>query len=173
MTMISQPRPAGGVLGGVIAFLLLIVCVPQATAQPLNADEAAIRAALAKWTADFNAGEAQAVCGLFAPDLVYDYRGYPERNYKDLCDLLQGSLSDRTKRYAYALAIKEILVSGESRGRSIGVDAQSDRERRAGRGRIGGARNGRVPQTAGRQLENHQIYRLRVASITQRRCRRA
>lgn len=113
MTMISQPRPAGGVLGGVIAFLLLIACVPQATAQPLNADEAAIRAALAKWTADFNAGEAQAVCGLFAPDLVYDYRGYPERNYKDLCDLLQGSLSDRTKRYAYALAIKEILVSGD------------------------------------------------------------
>ena len=29
------------------------------------------------------------------------------------CDLLQRSLSDRTKRYAYTLAIKEILVSGE------------------------------------------------------------
>ena len=31
----------------------------------------------------------------------------------DICDLLQRSLSDRTKRYAYTLAIKEILVSGE------------------------------------------------------------
>jgi len=41
------------------------------------------------------------------------YRGQPERDYNSLCDLLKRSLSDRTKTYRYALAIKEILVAGD------------------------------------------------------------
>jgi steroid delta-isomerase len=53
------------------------------------------------------------VCGLFAPDLIAQYRGQPERDYQGLCDLLKRSLSDRSKTYAYSLVIKEILVAGD------------------------------------------------------------
>jgi len=56
--------------------------------------ETAIREALTAWTRQFNAGDADAVCGLFAPDLRYDYRGYPERGFGEICALLQRSLRD-------------------------------------------------------------------------------
>jgi uncharacterized protein (TIGR02246 family) len=111
--MRSQRHRVESVLRGVIATLILIASwASQVTAQPSGAAQTAIRAALTTWAADFNAGKAQAVCGLFSPDLLYDYRGPPERNYKDICDLLQRSLSDRTKRYTYSVVIKEILVAG-------------------------------------------------------------
>jgi steroid delta-isomerase len=84
-----------------------------AAAQSDSAAEKAIRDALAQWTADFNARDASRICDLFAPDLVYDYRGFPERNYEALCGLLQRSLADRTKNFTYALDIKEIIVSGD------------------------------------------------------------
>ena len=41
---------------------------------------------------DFNARDATHICDLFAPDLVYDYRGFPERDYATLCGLLRRSL---------------------------------------------------------------------------------
>ncbi len=97
-------------------FRVLFVIFPVARepiAQPSDAGEAAIREALTKWTADFNARNTQGICSLFSPDLLYDYKGQPERNYRDICDLLQRSLSDRTTRYTYALVINEILVSGD------------------------------------------------------------
>ena len=75
--------------------------------------ETAIRAALTAWTRQFNAGDADAVCGLFAPDLRYDYRGYPERGFGEICALLQRSLRDRTKTYSYSLQINEIIVAGD------------------------------------------------------------
>ena len=86
------------------------------SASPAPADDAAqagIRAALTQWTADFNAGNADKVCGLFAPDLIAQYRGQPERNYEALCGVLQRSLSDRSKSYQYSLVIKEIIVAGD------------------------------------------------------------
>jgi len=92
---------------------LIIPLASQSTAQSADAAQAAIQAALTKWTDDFNAGNVQGACGLFSPDLRYDYRGFPERNYKDVCDVVGRSLTDRTKRYTYSLAIKEILVSGD------------------------------------------------------------
>lgn len=80
---------------------------------PAAEAETAIRGALAQWTADFNAREAARICDLFAPDLVYDYRGFPERGHADLCALLRRSLADRTKQFTYALDIREIIVSGD------------------------------------------------------------
>jgi len=41
------------------------------------------------------------------------YRGQPERNFDSLCDLLKRSLNDRTKKFSYALDIKEIIVAGD------------------------------------------------------------
>jgi steroid delta-isomerase len=81
-----------------------------ASAQPAGDAEAAIRAALTQWTADFNARNASKICDLFAADLRYDYRGFPERDYTALCTLLRRSLSDRSKTFTYSLNIKEIIV---------------------------------------------------------------
>ena len=84
-----------------------------ASAQPGDKAETAIRDALSKWTVDFNARDTSRICDLFAPDLVYDYRGFPERDYEALCGLLRRSLADRTKEFVYSLDIKEIIVSGD------------------------------------------------------------
>ena len=85
-----------------------------AAAQTGDQAQADIRAALMKWTADFNARNLGEVCDLFAPDLRYDYQGFPERGFDDICKLLRQSLADPGKRYSYAPpAIKDILVSGD------------------------------------------------------------
>jgi ketosteroid isomerase-like protein len=85
-----------------------------ATAQTGDQAQADIRAALMKWTADFNARNLGEVCDLFAPDLRYDYQGFPERGFDDICKLLRQSLAEPRKRYSYAPpAIKDILVSGD------------------------------------------------------------
>ena len=95
----------------IIALILISPIASRSRAQSTGPDQAAIAGALAKWTDDFNTGNVAAVCGLFAPDLRYDYKGFPERSYRDICDGLRRSLTDRTKRYHYSLAIKEIVVS--------------------------------------------------------------
>jgi steroid delta-isomerase len=94
----------------VFALLLLAPAAGRAVAE---STEEAIRATFAQWTKDFNAGKADAVCRLFSPDLRYDFRGYPEREYNDVCTLLHRSLADQSKRYVYALDIREIMVSGD------------------------------------------------------------
>ena len=81
-------------------------------AQTADRAQSRIRAALQTWMAEFNAGDSRKVCGLFAPDLIADYQGQPERDYHALCKLLRGSLSDPRRTFHYALDIKEILVSG-------------------------------------------------------------
>ena len=106
--MITARRLAA-VLSCCSALLLGAARSPQA-ADPA---EVAIRAALAKWTADFNARDSSRICDLFAADLVYDYRGFPERDYTAVCALLRRSLADDTRRFSYSLDIKEIIVSGD------------------------------------------------------------
>ena len=97
-----------------VALMALLLFSPGYTAAAQPADASAeIRVALTRWAEDFNAGNKDKVCAIFAPDLRYDYRGFPERGFADICATLQRSLSDPTKRYSYALAVKEILVSGE------------------------------------------------------------
>ncbi len=95
-----------------LGLLVAAVCTP-ASAQPADAAETAIRTALAQWTTDFNARDTTRLCDLFAKDLRYDYRGFPERDYEAMCGLLHKSLADQTKRFAYALDIREIIVSGD------------------------------------------------------------
>jgi uncharacterized protein (TIGR02246 family) len=91
---------------------LTLFTAPAGAGTAQHAEEE-IRARLAKWTQDFNAGKADAVCSLFSPELRYDFRGYPERGYADICARLTRSLADSSKRYAYALDVREILVSGD------------------------------------------------------------
>jgi ketosteroid isomerase-like protein len=108
-------RPRCRTAPALAVMFIALTCAPPraAAAEAREPPEAAIHTALEKWTADFNAGNAGQICDLFAFELRYDYRGHPERNYRDICGLLQRSLEDRTKSYAYALEIKEVLVSGE------------------------------------------------------------
>jgi uncharacterized protein (TIGR02246 family) len=86
------------------------------TGSPATADtaaEKAIRDALMRWTADFNARDASRICDLFAPDLRYDFRGTPERDYDAMCSALHRTLGDRSKSLTYSFDIKEIIVSGD------------------------------------------------------------
>jgi uncharacterized protein (TIGR02246 family) len=96
---------------GAAGLSLALACA--GAAQGETPAQAAIREVLTQWMADFNAGQTDKVCHLFAPDLVAQYRGQPERGYEALCNLLKRSLGDRAKRYSYALAIKEILVEND------------------------------------------------------------
>jgi uncharacterized protein (TIGR02246 family) len=83
---------------------------------PATADteaEKAIRDALSKWTGDFNARDASRVCDLFAPDLRYDFRGQPERDFNGMCSGLKRALADPSRTLSYAFDIKEIIVSGD------------------------------------------------------------
>ncbi len=96
-----------------VAAFALIALLGPATAQSISPSETAISDALMNWTRHFNAGDTGEICGLFAPDLRYDYRGQPERGFEHVCGLLQRSLSDRTRHYSYSLKIKEIIVSGD------------------------------------------------------------
>jgi len=95
------------------SLLAMVLFIFAATAQAEPARRAEIAAALERWTEDFNAGRTDKVCDLFARDLRSDYRGQPEQNYESLCAQLGRSLTDPSRRYAYALAIKEILVWGD------------------------------------------------------------
>jgi uncharacterized protein (TIGR02246 family) len=75
--------------------------------------EASVRSVLAAWNADFNAGKSDRICGLFAPDLRYDFPRFPERGYQEICALLKRSLADQARTYSYALDIREVIVSGD------------------------------------------------------------
>jgi steroid delta-isomerase len=97
--------------------LVLLVVAALLNVTPIHAADDASRAAIAgalkQWTEDFNAGRADKVCDLFSGELRADFRGQPERGYDGQCDLLRKSLTDRTRAFSYALAIKEILVWGD------------------------------------------------------------
>src|SRR5215471_11991167 len=108
--MTAAAARAGRLIGGT---LLLAVLTCPAAAQSDGSAQAAIRSALTQWMADFNAGDAEQACRLFALDLIAQVRGQPERSYSDLCQLLKRSLSDQTRSYKYDLAIKEVLVAGD------------------------------------------------------------
>lgn len=103
--------PNGNIIA--VTALALLLLAPAAGRAVAESTEDAIRTTFAQWTKDFNAGKADAVCRLFSPDLRYDFRGYPERDYNDVCTLLHRSLADESKRYVYALDIREIMVAGD------------------------------------------------------------
>src|SRR5437764_5823834 len=100
-----------------IAVALFIVVVTSlwrvSVTDAASRDETAIRQALTECTQHFNARHGDQVCQLFAPELRYDYRLYPERGFNEICELLRRSLTDRSKTYTYSLNIKEVLLSGD------------------------------------------------------------
>ena len=101
----------GNALG--FAVLTLLAFLPPLKVLADDSAEVAIRSALAQWTQDFNNRNAEKACLLFAQDLRYDFRGYPERDYRDICDRMQRSLGDASKTYSYDFDVREIIVSGD------------------------------------------------------------
>jgi ketosteroid isomerase-like protein len=85
---------------------------PCAIAQPVS-DQAAIRATLSRWMADFNAGRADKVCDIFAPVLRADVKGAGERDFDAQCKVLRGALADPARSLSYALDIKDIFNAGD------------------------------------------------------------
>lgn len=77
-------------------------------------DHEKILNALKKWPEDFNAKNAQAVCGLFAPDLVASYPGTQDKNYDEMCRHLTKALASKDKTYHYDTPqIEQILIEGD------------------------------------------------------------
>ncbi len=107
MSPAALARPA-------LAALLLALAAPAPPAHADAArDEADIRRALERWTADFNAGRADRICDLFAPDLRARYQGQPEKRFDTLCPALQEDLRTGRLAYRYDLELQEIMVSGD------------------------------------------------------------
>jgi ketosteroid isomerase-like protein len=97
------------IFAALTAAVLMSACLGRARAEDPAAD---IRAGLEQWRLDFNARRSANICGLFANDLRYDFRGLPEQDYSLLCNRLHRALSDTTRSIHYDLRIKEIIVSG-------------------------------------------------------------
>ena len=93
--------------------IFAVLLATAANANPAELAREEIRAALQRWTATFNTGDARHVCDIFAEDLIAQYQGQPDRNHEQLCDLLIKSVNDKEKNYRYALQIQEIIVSGD------------------------------------------------------------
>jgi ketosteroid isomerase-like protein len=93
--------------------MLLLAAAGRLSASAEDEDRTAIRAALERWTENFNAGRVETACDLFARDLRASFRGQPEKTFESLCSSLQKALGDDTKRYRYAFDLHDILVSGE------------------------------------------------------------
>ena len=91
---------------------------PAPVADPGTAageSDTAIRSALAAWNAAFNAGDADTICDLFAPDLRYFASGLPEeQTYDDMCARLKGVITDPTRTFSYSLDIREVIVTGDA-----------------------------------------------------------
>ena len=109
---------------------LLLMAAPAGLAAAETAEDA-IRATFAQWTKDFNAGNAEAVCQLFSPELRYDFRGYPERDYNDVCTLLHRSLSELEQALHLQPRYPRDHCFRRSRRRALGLDADRDTAHRA------------------------------------------
>jgi uncharacterized protein (TIGR02246 family) len=98
----------------IVAGALLELLTPSGRADPTQTAQDEIRSALEDWRSAFNERDHRRVCNLFAPDLVANYQGEPERDYASLCQLLQTSLQDASMTYHYTLKINEIRVYDET-----------------------------------------------------------
>src|SRR5215475_1810740 len=94
--------------------LAAIVTAAAAARADSGADEAAVRQRLERWTAAFNARDAQGACDLFAPTLAYSLQEVPNGTYQTMCGNLTKLLARSDIRLHYALpSIHEIAVSGD------------------------------------------------------------
>jgi uncharacterized protein (TIGR02246 family) len=87
---------------------------PSGGSEPTEPAENQIHSAIENWRSAFNARDEERVCALFAPDLVANYQGEPERDYASLCEMLRAAIRDPDVAYRYSVEIDEIVVYGET-----------------------------------------------------------
>ena len=106
--MARSVRMGSLAVAAAVAFCLAMPARPYA-ADPAQAIEQRLR----QWTEDFNAGRADRLCDLFAPDLIANYRGQPEKSFDSLCTALQEDLTTGPRDFRYDLELNEIMVAGD------------------------------------------------------------
>ena len=79
-----------------------------------GAAENEIRSAIENWRSAFNARDQDRVCALFAPDVIANYQGEPERDYSSLCEMLRAAVQDPYIAYRYSVKINDIAVYDET-----------------------------------------------------------
>lgn len=103
----SRPRRALA-----LAALLALLSIGAAD-DPDAAARSAVRAALDRWSAAFNARDPAGSCALFAPDLIATFPGGPDRDYGAMCRQLTAVVRDRTRSLRYSFELEEIVVRGD------------------------------------------------------------
>jgi uncharacterized protein (TIGR02246 family) len=89
-------------------------CAAQRPTADAAGDKASIESALRRWPKDFNAKNADGVCGLFADDVTLAYPGGEDRGRGEFCRRMQTLFDDPAKRYRYEQPdIREVLVDGD------------------------------------------------------------
>ena len=152
-----------------IAFLLapMAACGTNATAA------AEIKSALTQWMADFNDGKADKVCDLFAPDLVSDFRGQPERTIPTSFAAFCSARSTMAPAPSPTRSTSRRSRLRRPGGGTPGLDLTID-PRRWGRHRDARAGSRHFPKAIRRQLEaSHASSPSRTTSALQSFLRRA
>lgn len=73
-----------------------------------------ISALLEKWSLDFNAKNIEAVCGLFATDVVATYPGTKDKNFAEMCLHLTQVMKNPDITYKYAAPkVEQVIVEGD------------------------------------------------------------
>ena len=112
---LSRERLRRLAVGSIVAAAALTAPLdPSGGGEPTESAESEIRSAIENWRSAFNARDEHRVCSLFAPDLVANYQGEPERDYTSLCEMLRAAVRDPDVTYRYSVAINEIMVYGET-----------------------------------------------------------
>jgi uncharacterized protein (TIGR02246 family) len=97
-----------------VGVVVLAGCGGHATAPDTSRDKAAIEAVLQQWPKDFDAKNVDAVCGLFAADVVLVYPDSPDRNHEQFCDQMRKLFGNTERTFSYAAPdIEEVLVDGD------------------------------------------------------------
>jgi ketosteroid isomerase-like protein len=94
----------------IILAFFIFSCSLYAVQNDANKEE--IVRVLEQWPKDFNSKNIEAVCGLFAEDLVASYPATPDRNYDQMCAKLTAAINDSQKSYHYeAPEIEQIILA--------------------------------------------------------------
>ncbi len=111
---LSRQRLRRLAAGSIIAAAATAPLVQTGGAEPTEAAEHEICSAIENWRSAFNARDEDRVCALFAPDLVANYQGEPERDYASLCEMLRAAIRDPDVTYHYSVQINEVMLYGDT-----------------------------------------------------------
>lgn len=93
---------------------MALACMAVAASAAPPDPQTQIRNALQQWPKDFAAGNAAAVCGLYARDVVATYPGQADRDYAAICGDLTASMKDAQRKFRYdAPKVEVLLISGD------------------------------------------------------------